>query len=53
MGYSAEDIEGRAEKLYTLYRAKRHHDSPALLIRNLCTVTLEAPSIWSRVPGMK
>lgn len=35
MGYSAEDIEERAEKLYTLYRAKRHHDSPALLIRNL------------------
>lgn len=35
MGYSAEDIEERAEKLYTLYRTKRHHDSPALLIRNL------------------
>lgn len=35
MGYSAEDIEARAEKLYTLYRTKRHHDSPALLIRNL------------------
>lgn len=29
MGYSAEDIEERAEKLYTLYRTKRHHDSPA------------------------
>lgn len=35
LSYSAEDIEERAEKLYTLYRAKRHHDSPALLIRNL------------------
>ena len=35
MGYSAEDIEERAEKLYTLYRAKRHHDSPALDIQHL------------------
>ena len=29
MGYSVEYIEESAEKLYTLYRAKRHHDSPA------------------------
>lgn len=35
MSYSAEDIEERAEKLYTLYRAKRHHDSPALDIQHL------------------
>lgn len=35
MGYSAEDIEARAEKLYTLYRAKRHHDSPALDVQRL------------------
>lgn len=35
MGYSAEDIEERAEKLYTLYRAKRHHDSPALDVQHL------------------
>lgn len=35
MGYSAEDIEARAEKLYTLYRTKRHHDSPALDIQHL------------------
>lgn len=35
MGYSAEDIEERAEKLYTLYRAKRHHDSPALDVQRL------------------
>ena len=35
MGYSAEDIEARAEKLYTLYRAKRHHDSPALAVQHL------------------
>lgn len=35
MGYSAEDIEERAEKLYTLYRAKRHHDSPALAVQSL------------------
>ena len=35
MSYSAEDIEERAEKLYTLYRAKRHHDSPALDIQSL------------------
>lgn len=35
MGYSAEDIEERAEKLYTLYRTKRHHDSPALDVQRL------------------
>lgn len=35
MGYSAEDIEARAEKLYTLYRTKRHHDSPALDVQRL------------------
>lgn len=35
MGYSVEDIEERAEKLYTLYRAKRHHDSPALDVQRL------------------
>lgn len=35
LSYSAEDIEERAEKLYTLYRAKRHHDSPALDIQRL------------------
>lgn len=35
MSYSAEDIEERAEKLYTLYRAKRHHDSPALDVQHL------------------
>lgn len=52
MGYSAEDIEARAEKLYTLYRAKRHHDSRRSL-SSVYTVTLEAPSIWSRGAGMK
>lgn len=35
LSYSAEDIEARAEKLYTLYRAKRHHDSPALAVQHL------------------
>ena len=35
MGYSVEYIEESAEKLYTLYRAKRHHDSPALDIQHL------------------
>lgn len=35
MGYSAEDIEEHAEKLYTLYRTKRHHDSPALNVQRL------------------
>lgn len=35
MGYSAEDIEERAEKLYTVYRAKRHHDIPALAVQSL------------------